>query len=624
MTTVNPPEIDRLLERYRGHRVPALNELVAEAIIWTIYRGYTQTRDIPMAIFWPIGDPLERSSWEPLAGINDESLHGPFCKACRRYKAGDGRCPLKQRCTNSDVEHAWEAAKRREPIVYICFNGLIDIVVPIVVEGTVIAVLFTGQLRPKPGPIWDTTRMEEAGETAFNVDLWKACRDRIQIRQELVGNHADLQTLVMDHLEVDPDSLEEYKNRLSDACDILFELASTKARLEKQQITSYFRGQLFEAPLDRDEIWNFLRDWIQRWNPAEESFVLGLVLEAGGSHVEVTLNIGLPDLSLGKYDIDSRGPWKQLRGIDANQSGKRAYNLSRLLKGHKLPQSRAMVVPLSTHGFLVYGIHDLADGPPVWQEDRDSAAQFGRDIGLLIDDIEIAHAKEEFLTDFSHELRSPINSSKFTLDRLRARRFSDDPVRFDRACRRLQAQLNRLLMLIEGVWHFQKILSDQASYQPRRINVYEFLARCASQARDMSTREDLEIVVDKPSVTGLVAVEVDRQAFELVVFNLLDNAVKYSTGGTEIRIFGRRESIYVVLTFTNVGIGVPSPSQMDIFDRFTRTDEATDLAPTSAGIGLFLVKNIVEGHGGTVTVESEPHGGRDHLVKFEVRVPMRQ
>jgi two-component sensor histidine kinase len=240
----------------------------------------------------------------------------------------------------------------------------------------------------------------------------------------------------------------------------------------------------------------------------------------------------------------------------------------------------------------------------------------------MLDNKQTVWPVEDFLAYFTHELRSSINSARFTVERFRRKRFEHSPQLFDEQCRRLQAQLDRLQKTIDGARAFQEILTGKVVVEEEmsRTSLYEFLQRSASQSNDMMERNDLQIIVD-PKIKDLCDIRLDRYGFELAVFHLLDNAVKYSSGGTKIRIHGRQERRWVVLTFTNIGIEIPRDK--NIFDRFVRTKDALYRAPHSAGLGLFLVKNIVEAHGGRVKASSVPHE-RNHLVKIELHFPIRQ
>ena len=74
----NRPDIGDLLEKYRLGRLPPIDKLVRGPILHILYDGYTRGHGIPMAIFWPEGDPHDEKAWLPLSGINDKTLHSPF------------------------------------------------------------------------------------------------------------------------------------------------------------------------------------------------------------------------------------------------------------------------------------------------------------------------------------------------------------------------------------------------------------------------------------------------------------------------------------------------------------------------------------------------------------------
>ncbi|MGC1377182.1 MAG: ATP-binding protein, partial [Anaerolineales bacterium] len=103
---------------------------------------------------------------------------------------------------------------------------------------------------------------------------------------------------------------------------------------------------------------------------------------------------------------------------------------------------------------------------------------------------------------------------------------------------------------------------------------------------------------------------------------LIDNAIKYSRRGTEIRVNGKHMPNGIALDFSNRGIAVRGEDKEKIFERYYRTTEAQTLTNAGTGIGLYMVKAFVDQAGGSIEVKSEPIAGtRDYLTTFKMVIP---
>ena len=105
---------------------------------------------------------------------------------------------------------------------------------------------------------------------------------------------------------------------------------------------------------------------------------------------------------------------------------------------------------------------------------------------------------------------------------------------------------------------------------------------------------------------------------KLVVNNLLDNAVKFSSENSEIKVTLEKKEEKIILKIKDDGIGIPKNEQLQIFEKFYRGKDASHFSTTGTGLGLTIVKQIVEAHGGEIQVESEPGKGS----RFTVTIPL--
>ncbi|MBE0678651.1 MAG: GHKL domain-containing protein [Bacteroidales bacterium] len=127
---------------------------------------------------------------------------------------------------------------------------------------------------------------------------------------------------------------------------------------------------------------------------------------------------------------------------------------------------------------------------------------------------------------------------------------------------------------------------------------------------------DISVNLDKNLPPALI----DKAAIEQVLLNLLDNAVKYSPGKKVIGIDAVTEGEQLKIAVSDQGIGIALKDRFRIFDKFYRADSGSAKNITGSGIGLTLVKEIVESHGGSITVESNRNNGST----FTIRIPANQ
>jgi signal transduction histidine kinase/DNA-binding response OmpR family regulator len=221
-------------------------------------------------------------------------------------------------------------------------------------------------------------------------------------------------------------------------------------------------------------------------------------------------------------------------------------------------------------------------------------------------------AKTNFFSNVSHEFRTPLTLILGPVEDL-----LDDPAVPAELRDRLRPVHNnglRLLKLVNTVLDFSRMESGRlrASYRP--TDLADYTARLASAFRSAAERAGLELVVGTPPLPA--PVHVDREMWEKIVFNLLSNAVKFTrTGRITMRIFA--ENGNAVLTVADTGVGVPEEERELLFDRFHRVTGAWSRSHEGTGIGLALVRELTELHGGSVDLDSEVGSGS----VFTVRIP---
>jgi signal transduction histidine kinase len=222
-------------------------------------------------------------------------------------------------------------------------------------------------------------------------------------------------------------------------------------------------------------------------------------------------------------------------------------------------------------------------------------------------EMRLSAMKNEFVSNVSHELRTPLASIRVFGELMRRGRVTaDDKVREYGS--HIETESRRLTQLINNILDFSRIESGQKVYafEPTDLEelLSETLATFAIRLRDRGIELDYQ-APDEP----LPQLQLDTNAMDRAIANLLDNAVKYSHGDGAITIRLERRDGDAVVSVTDRGIGIP-PDELDrIFERFHRVSTGLVHDVKGTGLGLSLVQHIVSAHGGRVTVNSELERG---------------
>lgn len=225
-------------------------------------------------------------------------------------------------------------------------------------------------------------------------------------------------------------------------------------------------------------------------------------------------------------------------------------------------------------------------------------------------------AKDEFLSMFSHELRSPLNSI-LGWNRILAVKRADDPEvasitqRVDRGARVQLKMVNDLLDL-------GRISAGKLRIEPRLLRLANVVNAALDAARPAAALKGIEISADFGGIQGEMYGDPDR--LQQVVANLLSNAVKFTPPGGRIGVRLCRLGEHVELSVTDTGQGIDPALLPHVFDRFRQGDDSTTRTCSGLGLGLALVREIVALHGGSVSARS---AGPGRGATFSVRLPLR-
>ncbi|ROO58783.1 signal transduction histidine kinase [Micromonospora sp. Llam0] len=227
----------------------------------------------------------------------------------------------------------------------------------------------------------------------------------------------------------------------------------------------------------------------------------------------------------------------------------------------------------------------------------------------------IDQAKTDFFANVSHEFRTPLTLLLGPIEDQLAD--VDLPVAHRERAEMMHRNALRLLKLVNTVLDFSRLESGRARAALQPVDLADLTNRLASTFRSAAQRAGLDLVVQCPPLPGTV--QVDPGLWEKVVLNLLSNAVKFTFDGT-ITVRLRALGTSVELTVADTGVGIPAADLPHLFERFHRVAGTRARSHEGTGIGLALVRELVQLHGGTVAVCSEPGQGSAFTVEIPVGV----
>ena len=229
---------------------------------------------------------------------------------------------------------------------------------------------------------------------------------------------------------------------------------------------------------------------------------------------------------------------------------------------------------------------------------------------------EVDQVKDAFVSSVSHELRTPITSILGYTEMLEDGVYGDLRDEQLDAVHRVAANSTRLLSLIDDLLTLSRVQEDGIRFVDRVVDLRKIVAAGCGVVAPTLERRELELTVDLPE--DPVPFLGDRDMLERVVINLVGNAVKFTHEGGKISVSLDTEAESAVLRVSDTGIGIPLQEQERLFSRFFRSSLAQEQAIPGSGLGLSIAHAIVEKHGGTMTVESEPGVGTTFLVRLPV------
>lgn len=223
--------------------------------------------------------------------------------------------------------------------------------------------------------------------------------------------------------------------------------------------------------------------------------------------------------------------------------------------------------------------------------------------------------KDEFLATLAHELRNPLAPIRNAVQVLQLKGSGTPDLRW--ACEVIERQMVQMTRLIDDLLDVSRISRNKLELRRERVELAAVVQAAVETSRPLIEQAEHELIVTLPSEA--IYLDADLTRLAQVFLNLLNNAAKYSENGSQIALTAERDGNEVVVSVMDNGVGIPPEMLPKIFEMFTQVDHSIERSQGGLGIGLTLVKQLVEMHGGKVSAVSQ---GTQMGSEFIVRLPI--
>lgn len=269
-------------------------------------------------------------------------------------------------------------------------------------------------------------------------------------------------------------------------------------------------------------------------------------------------------------------------------------------------------------------------GQLIWEMDADMEDQSRKRILDELDSlgsyVEMMRAqahreKEEtksLVTDLSHQLKTPVAALSSCFDILKSKDLNEEERREFEG--RLEHQLNRLEQLIGALVNISRMETGMIRLQPETGRIFDTILEAVNGIWVKAQKKNIEIQMDAGDDIEDLMISHDRKWLCEALLNLLDNGVKYSPSGTVITIRALRMTSFLRIEIQDQGIGIPRENYHKVFQRFCRGTQPEVQKEEGAGVGLYLARRIIEGHHGTISLDTRKMKKEQGTV-FVIQIP---
>lgn len=223
-------------------------------------------------------------------------------------------------------------------------------------------------------------------------------------------------------------------------------------------------------------------------------------------------------------------------------------------------------------------------------------------------------SQEDFILNISHDLRSPLN---VILSILQCYKYSiNNPEKIVEYLDSIKRNGYKILKLVNNIIDSTKLDRDHYELKKENVDIISLIEWNISNIDKYAHQKNISLVFDTNVEECIMAVDIE--AMDRIIVNLISNAVKFSPNGSCIYINALKNNKTITISIKDQGIGIPIKEQKDIFNRFVQSSKNKKNAHCGSGIGLDLVRRLVNAHDGTIELESEENMGSEFRVKLPI------
>jgi signal transduction histidine kinase len=244
---------------------------------------------------------------------------------------------------------------------------------------------------------------------------------------------------------------------------------------------------------------------------------------------------------------------------------------------------------------------------------KDEVGQLAMAIEKLAQDLNhIKKERNEFLASIAHELRTPLTYIKGYADVVSRENINNDERKHYLTI--IKEETKHLSGLVKNLFDLARVDQNHFQVSKQRVNLHGFLERIVRKVTPTYHQRSILI-----ALTGNqdIKVEIDMERFEQVITNLLDNSLKYSDEHTKVDITFFNDKQFVFIKINDQGIGIPQEDMPYIFDRLYRVEKSRSRSSGGAGLGLSIAKEIIEAHGGVISIVSSVNVGTIITIRLD-------
>jgi len=247
---------------------------------------------------------------------------------------------------------------------------------------------------------------------------------------------------------------------------------------------------------------------------------------------------------------------------------------------------------------------------------KDEITEIGNTINKMTDRLlEVDNSRKEFVSNVSHELKTPLSSIKVLTESLMLEDNIKPEIYKEFLCD-INSEIDRQNEIINDLLQLVKVDAKKAPLVVQLININQLLNEIVNRLRPLAFKKNIDLTID---MIDKVFIEVDSLKITLALSNIIENAIKYNVSNGKVTIIIDRDKYNGYIRISDTGIGIPIEYQDKIFERFYRVDKTRDRATGGTGLGLAISQGVIQRHNGSIKAISKEQVGTTFLVTLPLK-----